>query len=422
MVVRSSPRRACADQFRSHRALKMAWEVPIFLGVPLTGLLLTGGLGIVRGFADRWLPFASSGDSPHVNGTTPSHIEVGRSSRGSERASSGDLLRAENWLEHPGRLGTWFGPLAWMVFAFGAMLGVNLTLIFIEGERGFVPSMKASMTAKTLCIGLIPMALVYAKRRADDWLSCMFNFVRRDAETVTAWFAARIQNLFRVRSNVVWAVGVGLAIVIFEHYDCAFVQRSPWARVIVVGASLVMTSLAGFALAVVVKGAIVISQVGRVPIYVSSSPYGVLATGTMLVKSFAFATVVYVVAVLTMVLRSWRDPNLLILSFALCVVGLYLVAFLGPQWRIHRGMVTFKRESLLRIEAKLQQHVNAFDRNPSKNTNDLIEALRKRREEIQSLPDWPFNWKNFAGIVSLAASSVLPVILRLVVDQIFPRG
>jgi hypothetical protein len=295
-----------------------------------------------------------------------------------------------------------------LLFGFGVMLIANLTLLFIERAPDLVPS----MMAKAFGIVAIPLVLLYSKRLMSAWLNSLLHFIDLDPKDVLTWFDGHIRKVFFARSNVACGFVVGLFILLFEYLDGAFEQRTVLGLAIVVLASLLMTSLGGFALTVMVRGVILVSQVGQLPIYVSASPHGVLSTGTMLLKGFGAATGVYVVAVLTMVLRTGPRPTWPILSWALFVAILYLVMFFLPQWTIHTNMVAFKRRYLIGTEKQLRVYLMEFDKTPNKATHDMVQALRQRHDELQSLPDWPFNWKNFTGILGFAFSSAFPVVLK----------
>jgi len=394
----------------------MGWVHPIiFLGVPIAGVLLTGAYIIVRPLLHRHLPLPKvRGTLLAAEGVDTTQGDFRELPQELKHASSHSIVLAENWLDRPCFLGGSSGAVVWLLIGFGAMLVVNLTLLFIERDPRLIPS----MMAKTLCIGLIPIAVVYSKQLLAEWLTCLVHFVELEPAKALEWFARHIRSVFLARSTTIWGLLVGLFILLFEYQDGAFGQRTLFGRGITVLASLAMTSLAGVALTIMVKAAILVSKVGRLPIYVSASPYGLLSTGNMLVKTFGAATGVYVVAVLTMVLRTGSRPTPPIVLWALFVAALYLGMFLFPQWTIHESMVAFKRHRLIQTENQLRIHLAEFDKTPNKATNDMIQALRHRRDELQSLPDWPFNWKNFTSILGLAFSSTIPMIFKILVPAV----
>lgn len=391
----------------------MAWDNLLPLGLPLLGIVAVGGmaaLGRMPG-TRRWF------SRPRIRGIPMEAAQAALQDlpHGLRRMPSGEVALAPNWLDRPALVGKFVGPAGWFIPAFGLMLIANLALITEENDQG--RRLIASMMAKTLCVGLIPLALVCVKRLLGGWLECVLHFVQLGHRDIQEWFASQIEKLFLARSNLAIGIVVGVLILWFERIDNAFVQVSVWRQVVVVLASFVMTTLAGFSLVIMVKGAMLVSRVGRLPIYVSTSPYGVLSTGTMLVRAFVVATSVYMVALLTMVLRS-QHPDQFILSWAIAVAALYVVMFLLPQWSIHRRMVAVKRQWLLRVETQLQRYWVAFDANPDKPTGDVIETLRKRRDEIVALPEWPFNWKNIGSVLGLAASSTLPIVVKALLSAV----
>ena len=379
----------------------MGWDDLLPLGMPILGIVAAGsmaGFGRMPG-ARRWF------GREHM----PAIPAVEELPRGLSRASSGEIVIAPNWFDRPALIGKLFGLTGWLMSAFCLMLITNLALIADQSEQS--RRLIASMMAKMLCIGLIPLALAYTKRLLAEWLECLLHFVQLGRLEILQWFASQTRNVFDTRSNLaIGAVG-GIFVLWFERMDEAFVQVSILYWAVVVLASFVMTTLAGFGLVVMVKVAMLVGRVGRLPIYISTSPYGVLSTGTVLVRGFAVATAVYIVALLTMVLRT-RHPNWLILSWAVAIAALYVVLFLLPQLNIHRQMVAVKRRALLSIETQLQRHLEVFDANPNKAMGDVNEALRKRRADIEALPEWPFNWRNFGSVLGLAASSTLPVVAK----------
>jgi hypothetical protein len=387
----------------------MSWDVIVSLGAPLLGLIAVSGFTVLDRVAATRTLFRRS---RHETSAIDSASALSELPAGLRRTPAGDATLDPTWLDCPPVLGKLFGVGAWWLLAFALMLASNVALI-IDNDRHLI----ASMTAKTLCIALVPFTLVYVKHLLAGWLECVGHFVARETPEVLGELSVRFRNLFVARSSMSIAVMAGSLILLFEYYDNAFVHLSAWRWLVVVFSSFVMTVFAALGLVVIIRGAVLVSRVGRLPIYVSGSPYGVLATGTMLAKAFGAATGVYVVALLTMVLRT-RHPDWLILSWACAVAGLYVLMFLLPQWSIHRRMVTFKRHALFAVETQLQRHLRLFDGAPDKATSDIVEALRKRRDEVVALPEWPFNWKNFSSVLGLAASSTLPLVVKAVFSSL----
>ena len=382
----------------------MTWDVLLPLAVPVLGMIAVSGFTVLgHAAATREVFGRPRGRTVGVERASAALREL---PQGLRRTPSGEVILGRTWLDCPALLGRVFGVGGWLVLAFTLMLASNVALI-IERDQHLI----ASMMAKTLCVGLIPLTLVYVKRLLGGWLECVVHFVDLETPETLGGFATQIQRLFVARSNIAIAVVVGGVILLFEYYDGAFVQVSTWNWLVVLLSSFVMTTFAGFGLVVITKGAVLVSRVGRLPLHVSSSPYGVLSTGTMLVKAFVVATGVYMVALLTMVFRT-RHPDWLILSWALAVAGFYVLMFLLPQWSIHYRMVAFKRQALLAVEMQLQRYLKVFDAGPDKATSDIVDALRKRRDEVVALPEWPFNWKNFSSVLGLAASSTLPLVAK----------
>ena len=387
----------------------MSWDVVVSLGAPALGMIAVGGITLLGRVAAARTWFSRSRRPASAIGSSSALSEL---PAGLRRTPTGDVTLDPTWLDCPPVLGKLFGVGAWWLLAFALMLASNFALI-IDNDRHLI----ASMTAKTLCVALVPLTLVYVKRLLASWLECVGHFVERETPDVLGGLSAQIRNLFVARSSVGIAVVAGGLILLFEYYDGAFAHLSAWRWVVVVLSSLVMTVFASLGLVVIIRGAVLVSRVGRLPIYVSTSPYGVLATGTMLAKAFGAATGVYVVALLTMVLRT-RHPDWLILSWAVVVASLYVLMFLLPQWSIHHRMVAFKRHALFAVETQLQRQLKLFDSAPDKATSDIVEALRKRRDEVVGLPEWPFNWKNFSSVLGLAASSTLPLVVKAVFSSL----
>jgi hypothetical protein len=361
-------------------------------GLPAIGLVVFGGFAVadkaLGAVLTRWR-----------GQPLPSVVALQSESPKSQWAFTEDRLLSENWLHR-------VGVKMWGVLAFAVMLIVNVTLT-VQDRRSLIPS----MMAKTFCIVLIPSTLIYINRLLEDWLVCVMNFVQLDAATIMRRFGRPIEKLFvETRHLAVGLVG-GIAILLYEAHDNAFTHLTPWGCLIVVAASLIMTGLAGIALVVMVKGAIVVKELGQVPFHLSASPYGIRRTGRLMVRGFLAATLVLVFAVSTMILRP-NGHDLVAWSWPLSVTTLYIVMFLLPQWRIHLCMVDFKRKQSLGIEAQIQQSHASFDQRPDKPTADMVDALRKRRDEIEALPEWPFSGMNLSTILGLTVSGPVVALVK----------
>lgn len=385
----------------------MARDELLSIIIPVAGLLLTFTFVVCSTFGGRLVSVRPKNAPPLQ---IPYLGSEGIDAEPRLRLFLARFLVTEGWLDRPGVIGKWFGPAAWFILAFGSMLGVNLTLLIFEGDTALVPS----MTAKTLCIGLIPVVLIYVRHLLTEWVTCLPNFVEAESEAVSSQFSLEVERLFLDRRNLLIGSMIGIAILGFEDSDNAFVQHSWFALSVVVLASFAMTGLAGFALVVMIRGAVIVSGIGALRVIVTSSPYGVLATGQTLLKGIAAATVIYVVAISTALLRSGAGMSLPILVWALAVACLYVAIFIAPQWGLHKQMIIFKRDRLIKIEREYRRLVDEFDRGPSAShsMHSLIEAVRKRREEIERLPEWPFDWRSLAKVLGLAASSTLPILMK----------
>jgi hypothetical protein len=75
-------------------------------------------------------------------------------------------------------------------------------------------------------------------------------------------------------------------------------------------------------------------------------------------------------------------------------------------------MVDFKRKQSLGIEAQIQQSHASFDQRPDKPTADMVDALRKRRDEIEALPEWPFSGMNLSTILGLTVSGPVVALVK----------
>src|SRR5712692_5027890 len=176
----------------------MSWDVIVSLGAPLLGLIAVSGFTALDRVAATRTLFRRSRHQMSAIGSSSTLSEL---PAGLRRTPAGDVTLDPTWLDCPPVLGKLFGVGAWWLLAFALMLASNIALI-IDNDRHLI----ASMTAKTLCVALVPLTLVYVKRLLASWLECVGHFVERETAEVLGRLSAQFRNLFVARSSIGVAV------------------------------------------------------------------------------------------------------------------------------------------------------------------------------------------------------------------------
>jgi hypothetical protein len=108
--------------------------------------------------------------------------------------------------------------------------------------------------------------------------------------------------------------------------------------------------------------------------------------------------------------------SLPVIVIALPTLPFIMTCFLSCQLSIHDAMVEYKRKKLQDLDGKLRATMPDQVGELSKDRQEAVEFLLKRRTEVNALPEWPFSNEALATVTSSAVSAAAPVLFKVVMS------
>jgi hypothetical protein len=303
-------------------------------------------------------------------------------------------------------------------YLFWTLLGASLIVgCFI---CGFL-TQKKELFIKTcipLAVGItaVPFSIRFGFEVLSSWELPLLHFVQQKDESIRNWYAIALQRLEKIR--LAEAVGVLLvpwALFSFESSGY-FRGLSPWEGVFLG----IMISLAAFSAGIAIYGllylAYLVWDIGKFEVRVEPHGFGIMTIGSGLVRCYVTAALIWCVISAS---GSWKIGNSLppvayIGSPALFVmVGSFLIC----QIPLHRRMMDFKRARLFHLDRILSELRPLQAEDLTEQRLRQLNYFEREREQVNSLPEWPFGWKSLTGVVVSALTPIIPTVLKFTVSQ-----
>lgn len=299
-------------------------------------------------------------------------------------------------------------------------LGIGLVLavgaVAAYGSSGEPIFLK---TGAPLAVGtcLIPLVARYAKGQLEDWASRLGRFVDADPGEVRAVFDATLAHAYR-RPPCEVAGTLVVAIALPAFILGGFFQGLAPGERFVLGMQIAIAAFASgvglYSMAVLSR---IVARVGAFPVKVESHPYGVLSTGSMLVRCYLVAGAIWFVISLS---ASWDLGRGWITLATIAVPALFGIvgSFVAAQLPLHRRMLEFKRERVEALTRELHALLPGSAELLSEDRQRSIRFLEERIDATVRLPAWPFGLRGVLGVLGSLVMSVLPAIVQVVLGLV----
>jgi hypothetical protein len=321
------------------------------------------------------------------------------------------LLSYFDWLRprpHPGGYRLW-------VFAGIVLSSFCIASYSLTGIISFVS------TFLPLALGIIavPIAIRLGYKIVTQWEQNAARFVVADQEEFREWFGSRI--VAYLRSWDVPALGVlyfMVALLAFRSAG-AFNEMSALGLTIAIVVLILSSFCCGVGIATIIRLASIVWSVGRYPVEVSSSKFGVRSTGPMLVRCYLLAGIVWCLYTSS---AGWNLSAGWIPMLALAVPAIVIMTgtFILAQLPLHHRMLEYKRTRTFEIEELLKEITPIEADELTEERLNQVEFLRAEAEKIASLPEWPFGWQSLTGAFLASIGSLAPTLISFSLGQIFP--
>jgi hypothetical protein len=267
-------------------------------------------------------------------------------------------------------------------------------------------------TAVPLSIGIlaVPFGVKLGAIVLNAWGEDIPHFVMRSRKELRVWFHDQAKVFAGQR--VMWFVGILFGFLSLVAFYCGGTFSRLHTGVGVILAIIIISAgfnagVAGFNVFCLSR---LIWRVGKFPIKVEPSPFGVMTTGRTLAKCYLLAGIIWSTFTLSSV-TGFSPCWLPMVVIALPTIVFFAASFIICQIPMHQQMINFKRAELLKIDHSLEsfRSLDVADLNEEKRKQ--VEFFEKRLVAIIALPEWPFGWKALSAAVISGIASVLPALI-----------
>lgn len=281
---------------------------------------------------------------------------------------------------------------------------------------------------------LVPLGLRRCRAIFLAWARSVDNFViTDDVRALRGWYSTQMK--FFEGSSMMLVAGLGLACtaeLAFTHgrYLDGFIGLGKvWAEFVVFVAAL----FAGCSLWAIYKAKAAVSDLGRAwgpQMVVVTGSFGILGTGHALAQCWMIIGAIWFAYTFS-ALFGPSDASFTetLQSYPVVLLGaptlpFILGTFIQGQMPMHLAMVEYKRTQLHHIDVTLRQITPNRVSDLSKETQETIDFLLRRRAEAEALPEWPFRTIALARVGSSALTALVPLLIKGLIsaDLLKPLG
>lgn len=277
------------------------------------------------------------------------------------------------------------------------------------------PDVLTGVVALVIVVG-IATQLWWTNRKMLDFRSVLADMAESGRQDeLIAWYERRLEETFGARNTLRGGLlGVLIALLLTSLIGWPFVHDSVALNVYDIVGGVVLAFFAGVSQWTFHQVGTTISRLPSQP--VDPKLHGhrssdVFYLGKMMLKLWLWIVGLILVGDLGVATAPVPDDMQLIGHLA--VVSLTLAAlvwFFAVQWNIHRMMTEKKRSRLqnitTRLDAALKQPLTAID----DGTMDRVRHLRWLYDQIDDLPEWPFDTRT---VMQVFTSSIVPIVVAI---------
>jgi hypothetical protein len=156
-------------------------------------------------------------------------------------------------------------------------------------------------------------------------------------------------------------------------------------------------------------------EIGHQEIIVSAHSFGVTSTGSTLLKVYAMGAGVWSVFLLSA--YNFRHPWVLIFSLAVPTFIFLCGSFVLIQFPLHARMNDYKKRELARLDSVLSQLIPQDLAHCTPVQRERIPFYQKLQKDIDDLPEWPFRWRSYLGVIGASVAAAVPTILSYLLQS-----
>lgn len=304
--------------------------------------------------------------------------------------------------------------LFWLaLFVITALLSFYLSQTLPEDQAAF----RGLAIYQAAGLFLVPLGVREGYRIFIEWASRLGNFVEH--EHVSEWF---VDELSFVRGNWLMALsgfGLGTVSLLAFHHGGYFDSYPPFPYFVVSLIMFVSASFAGIGLYLMFCVSRALWRLALLPgvrIKVRRHRFGVMSTGATLFKCWMIIACIWAVYVASAFVgfpgedyeSIMHRPPMWLLAYPTfpLIVGSFIIC----QIPLHRRMVEYKREELMRLDRMLDEIQPVTATALDENLRDNIEFLDRQKNQYRALPEWPFSLVSLLGTGASSVTAIFPVL------------
>lgn len=309
----------------------------------------------------------------------------------------------------------------------------SISLLLITASLLFAPFTQNPGAYLGLCIPqalgvvTVPLAYRFCYRQLIGWADALSSFVvltessgLAGDEDIRDWFLRQITMPSHPRA--MYFSGVLMASVSFSTL-CVnyFVGVPSYPRLYAYGLLLLSGYFAGVGIHGIFVGARALWRLGRTfQVRVARHKFGVLSTGSMLLGCYLAIAVAWSIFLMSAIVGNPNTEFLMTLGPPTLVIGIptfvvILGSFVICQVPLHCRMIEYKKTEILKIDEVLDRLALRISDDSSGQFRESVEFFEKRKEQLITLPEWPFS---LTSLIGATASSILPMVFNAVVSVV----
>ena len=333
------------------------------------------------------------------------------------RAEHPDRRRHNTIFERLTPLGDGRGTiLFWLAVSLAVIAGSALVSTTLESHAD-----RYRAICVYLAVGFtsVPLAIQVGYTVFRNWAAQAGHFAYYRDPTIGDWLHAEFGFIRGERGMVAAGASMGIIAVIAFVYGGYFEEYPHYPSLWLGGVMFGSAGFAGMGLYTMYCASRTFWRMGQLEqleLVVHEHRFGVLSIGSALFRCWLMIGVVWAIYTATAYVGyTGENPDVIIQLPPMWILAIptlpFIVgSFVVCQIPLHRKMLAYKREQIQRVDRMLAELSPASVDEMDSERRSKIDFLEKRKLQIRSLPDWPFNRASLLGTGASSLTAILPVV------------
>lgn len=314
-------------------------------------------------------------------------------------------------------------PYAAQWIIFGQLLYLIHFLLRLLAGRG--SDFSTFVAFLCLMIGYWNALVIFMSKKLENFCDSLKYFVDLPDPDIEDWYVKRVRRMFSRAPFLFFLVAIGLPIIVgLPVVTDFFSLPTLWfSSTIQKLYFLFLWILFGFLASkhcALSSGLVFLTRdISFLPLKLGLDLESSKSVRTIASLFFAFSLHYVALTCLAFGMIIYSPFQLSVLAtFCMAFSALFLMfVFVGPQWYIHRVMLSEKRERVRKFNGHFEEIVARIEQSPTEQNFRTFESLLNFRNKLTQMPEWPFNIQMFLGILGAIIIPILILILELLLRK-----